>query len=127
MRPGSQGKLLGICLLGVVSLVVSVRHLFLGDLFSCLLLSSLVVVSVLGYLLGSPFFFCCYICCVITVVFGSFVLVVLCVFLLGFDAGKTGFPYFFLLLYLVFVVFICFEYTELLPGWLTSEALLTRC
>jgi len=43
--------------------------------------------------------------------------------------GKVGFffPYFLLLLYLVFVVFICFEYTELLPGWLTSEALLTRC
>jgi len=33
MRPGSQGKLLGTCLLGGVFLVVFVRHLFLSDLF----------------------------------------------------------------------------------------------
>jgi len=47
---------------------------------------------------------------------GSFLLVFLVL-------RKVGvFPLFLLLLYLVLVVFICFEYTELLPGWLTSEA-----
>ena len=49
--------------------------------------------------------------------------------LVGFLGARKSwvFPLFLLLLYLVLVVFICFEYTELLPGWLTSEALLTRC
>ena len=68
------------------------------------------VVSVLGCLLGSPFFFCCYMLCDhcgLSWVLGSgslggFLLVFLVL-------GKVGvFPLFLLLLYLVFVVFICF-------------------
>jgi len=129
MRPGSQGKLLGICLLGGVSLVVSVRHLFLGDPFLVCFFSPCCL-SMLVCLVGSSFSFVVIYCCVITVVclgflgsgsLGGFLLVF-------FGAWKIwGFPLFLLLLYLVLVVFICFEYTELLPGWLTSEALLTRC
>jgi len=125
MRPGSPRRRLGICLLGGVFLVVFVRHLFLGDLF--LLFSFLLWLFL--WSCRFSFFLCCYICCVITVGFGFWVLVVLvvsCWFFLG--AWKSwGFPLFLLLLYLVLFVFICFEYTELLPGWLTSEALLTRC
>jgi len=84
MRPGSQGKLLGTCLLEGVFPVVFVKHLFLGDLFLLfpffLFLS--LVVSVVCFLceisVGSPFSFVVYICSVITVVcFGSWVLVVL--------------------------------------------------
>jgi len=124
MRPGSPGRHLGICLLGVVFLVVFVRHLFLGDLFFLLSFSSYCFCVVLG----SPFFFCYYICCVITVGFWSWVLVVFGFLLVVFlGAGKTGFPCFFCYyIWSLFVVFICFEYTELLPGWLTSKALLTR-
>jgi len=59
MRPGSQGKLLGTCLLGGVFLVVSVRHLFLGDLFFsvsfCFLW--LLFVSVFGLSCGFSFSF----------------------------------------------------------------------
>jgi len=55
MRPGSLRRYLGICLLGVVSLVVSVRHLFLGDFLLLFSFPLIVVVSVLGCLLGSPF------------------------------------------------------------------------
>jgi len=37
--------------------------------------------------------------------------------------GKLGFLFSFVIVSgLCFVVFIGFEYTELLPGWLTSEA-----
>jgi len=90
----------------------------------------LFVVSVLGCLVGSPFFFLllyllCDHCSLSWVLGSSSLGGFLLVFLV---LGKVGFFLcFFLLLYLVFVVFICFEYTELLPGWLTSEALLTRC
>jgi len=78
MRPGSPRRHLGICLLGVVFLVVFVRHLFLGDLF--LLFSfSLVIVSVLGYLVGSPFSFVVIYCVITVVCLGFWVLVVLVV------------------------------------------------
>jgi len=76
IRPGSQGRLLGTCLLGGVFLVVFVRHLFLGDLFLLFLFSScccFCVVVVLYGFFGFSFFFCCYICCVITVGFWSWV------------------------------------------------------
>jgi len=117
MRPGSQGKLLGTCLLGGVFLVVFVRHLFLGDLFFLFSFSSCCCFCV-ELSCGFSFFFCC-ICCVIPVVcLGFWVLVVLVV---SWCLEKLGFPLFLLLLYLVLFVFICFEYTELLPGWLTSE------
>jgi len=59
MRPGSQGKLLGTCLLGGVFLVVFVRHLFLGDL-SCFSFFPLIVLSCVGlsceFSFGSLFF-----------------------------------------------------------------------
>jgi len=61
MRPGSPRRHLGICLLGVVFLVVFVRHLFLGDLFLLLPFSSCSV-SVFGLSCGFSFFFCCYYC-----------------------------------------------------------------
>jgi len=133
MRPGSPRRLLGICLLGGVFLVVFVRHLFLGDLF---LLFLCCYISPSGcfcclflcwVFVGAPFFFCCYICGVITVGFGSWFLVVLWLFLLFLVLGKLGFLISFVVISGLLFVFICFEYTELLPGWLTSEALLTRC
>jgi len=77
-RPGSPRKLLGICLLGVVSLVVSVRHLFLGDLFLLFLFPCCCfccLFPVLGFCRFS-FFFCCYFCCVITMSLWSRFLVV---------------------------------------------------
>jgi len=129
MRPGSLRRHLGICLLGVVFLVVFIRHLFLGDLVLvcpfCFLW--LLFVSCLGSWV-LLFFFCCYICCVITVGFWSGFLVVLWLFsLLFLVLGKLGFLVSFVVISGLCFVFICFEYTELLPGWLTSEALLTRC
>jgi len=120
MRPGSPRRLLGICLLGGVFLVVSVKHLFLGDLF--LVFFFLCCLCVLG--LGFSFFFCCYICCVITVGFGfGFLVVFFGSFLMWFlSAGKAGFSCFFCCYVWSVVCIYLFEYTELLPGWLTSEA-----
>jgi len=124
MRPGSPRRHLGICLLGGVFLVVFVRHLFLGDLVLFCFLWLLFLC--LGCLVGSPF--CCYFCCMITVGFWSGFLVVLwLVSLLFLVLGKLGFLVFFVVISGLCFVFICFEYTELLPVWLTSEALLTRC
>jgi len=117
IRPGSPRRHLGICLLGVVFLVVFVKYLFLSDL-SCYFFFLLIVCVVFGFgfsCVGSSFFFCCYICYVITMVFGSWVLVVLWLFLLVFLLlGKARFS--------CFVLIFGFKYTELLPGWLTSEA-----
>jgi len=106
MRPGSQGKLLGTCLLGGVFLVVFVRHLFLGDLFLFVSFSPCCLccfVSVLGFYVGScgiSFFFCYYICCMITVGFGLEFLVVLVGLLLFWCLGNLV-SLFLWLLYLV--------------------------
>jgi len=88
--------------------------------------SPLFVVSVLGCLVGSPFSFVvcmlCDHCCLSWFFLGSGSLGgPLLVFLVLWKSWFFLF-FFLLLLYLVLVVFICFEYTELLPGWLTSEA-----
>jgi len=91
-RPGFLRRHLGICLLGDVFLVVFVRHLFLGDLVLVCFFGFLFVVCLLSWVWGSPFFFCCYICCVITVGFWSGFLVVLWLFFLLFLVlGKLGF------------------------------------
>jgi len=121
MRPASQGKLLGTCLLGRVFLVVFVRHLFLGDLFLFFPFPSFGCFCCLFLVwdfCGFSFFFCCYICGVIPVVcFGSWVLVVLWFF---FVAGKAGFPYCFCcyiwsfcLYLLVLNILSCYQVTSL--------------
>ena len=50
MRPGSPGRHLGISLMGVVFLLVFLRHLLLGDLFLFGFFVSPLVVSVVCFL-----------------------------------------------------------------------------
>jgi len=104
MRPGSPRRHLGICLPGVVFLVVFVRHLFLGDLVLVFSFSlcCLCLVSMFGLSCGSPFSYVV-IYCVITVVclgfffgsgsLGGFLLVFLVL-------GKVGIFLFFFCCYI---------------------------
>jgi len=131
MRPGSQGKLLRICLLGGVFLVVFVRHLFLGDLlllvfFSpsgwfCCLFSYMALLWVLLFLL--LLYILCDHCGFWVLGSGSLV-----VFLLAFfSAGKTGFPCFFCCYIWSVVVFICFNILSCYQVGSLVRLLLTRC
>jgi len=130
IRLGSPRRHLGICLLGGVFLVVFVRHLFLGELllfffFFPLLFVLLFLVWVFLWVL---LFLLFYFCCVITVGFCSWVSGSLGSFLVGFLVlGKLSFLVSFVVVSGLYFCIYWFEYTELLPGWLTSEALLTRC
>jgi len=129
MRPGSPGRHLEICLLGVVFLIVFVRHLFLGDLFLLFFFffsGWFYILFLVWVFVGSPFSFVIFYY-MITVSFGSWVLVVLYGFLVGFLLGKAGFLCLFVVISSLVLYLLFFGYTELLSGWLTSDALLTRC